>query len=270
MGLSIAGGGYGYTEADVASNPTLRLEEVHMEMNSWALKYIRTFEMLDKSARLDLTQGYQKGTWTGLINGAPASTERSGWMDTVARLSVNLYGAPPLKGKEYAAYRAANTITTIVGAALAVHLPTGEYVNDRLINLGGNRFTIRPQIGVVHDRYNWTLEAGAAAWFYTENDDFFGDSKLENDPLYVFQSHVIYTWESGLWAGVGAAFATGKQSTVDGLELDDRKEIRSWSLSTGYPLTRDWGIKVSYVGTRRQSTSGSDTDTFALAISHFW
>ena len=65
---------------------------------------------------------------------------------------MNLYGAPPLKGKEFAAYRAKVDVETIVGTALVVHLPTGDYMDDKLINLGSNRFTFWPQFGVVHNR----------------------------------------------------------------------------------------------------------------------
>ena len=269
-GLNFAGAGYVYTEAEISDTPALRLEDVEMGMSTWALHYIRTFELLGKSMRVDLTQGYQKGRWTGLINGVSASTKRAGWTDSIARLSVNLYGAPPLAGEEYAHYRSKTKVETIVGAALAVHFPTGEYMSERLINIGTNRFTIRPQFGVVHARYNWTFEAGVSPWIYTDNDDFFGGNRLANAPLYVFQGHVIYTWESGLWAGASAGHAFGGRSTLDGVENDDRKEINAFLLGAGYPIARDWGVKVGYVGTRRLSTNGADTDSFIIALSHFW
>jgi hypothetical protein len=115
-----------------------------MEMHTWAFKYIRTFEMLQKSARIDFTQAYQEGRWSGLLNGAPASITRSGLSDSVLRFAINLYGATPLEGKEFAAYRAKLDVETIFGAALVVHLPTGDYMNDKLINLSTNRFTFRP------------------------------------------------------------------------------------------------------------------------------
>ena len=269
-GLNIAGAGYVYTEAEISDTPALRLEDVDMGMSTWALRYIRTFELLGKSMRVDLTQGYQKGRWTGLLDGVPASTKRAGWTDSIVRLSVNLYGPPPLAGKEYARYRSKNKVDTIVGAGLVVHFPTGEYMSERLVNLGTNRYTIRPQLGVVHTRHNWTFEAGVSPWIYTDNDDFFGGNKLSNDPLYVIQSHAIYTWDSGLWAGASAGYAFGGRSTLNGVKKDDRKEIETWSLSAGYPIARDWSVKIGYVGTRRLSTNGTDTDSFVIAISHFW
>ena len=157
-GKNFVGGGYVYTKADIFFDPVLRIEDAEMEVHTWAFKYIRTFELLKKSARIDFTQAYQEGRWSGLLNGAPASITRSGLSDSVLRFAINLYGAPPLEGKEFAAYRAKVDVETIFGAALVVHLPTGDYMSDKLINLGTNRFTFRPQFGVVHNRGKCSLE----------------------------------------------------------------------------------------------------------------
>jgi hypothetical protein len=55
-----------------------------------------------------------------------------------------------MRGKEFADYRAAAADTeTILGVGLAVHLPTGQYFDDKLLNLGSSRFTFRPQPGMV-------------------------------------------------------------------------------------------------------------------------
>ena len=144
-GTNFAGVGYARTSADIAFDPTLQLEDVKMDMDTWVGQYIRTFDLFDKSARIDLTQAHLNAEWKGLLNGAPASTARNGWSDSFVRLAVNLYGAPPLSGKQYAAYRAKMNVETIVGVGLAVRLPTGQYMDDKLINLGDNRFAFRPR-----------------------------------------------------------------------------------------------------------------------------
>ena len=87
---------------------------------------------------------------------------------------MNLVGAPPLTGKAYADYRAAAHVETIVGAALGVQLPTGQYLEDKLINLGSIRLLPSPQVGVHQQYYNWSLEATGTAWIYTDNTSFFG------------------------------------------------------------------------------------------------
>ena len=120
-----------HTVGDIAVDPTLRLEDVMVELDTWLLGYVRTFELLDKTARVEIRQAWQSGTWDGLVDGVPTTVNREGLSDTLARFSVNLVGAPPLAGEAYAAYRATAKVDTIVGAALSVQLPTGQYLEDK-------------------------------------------------------------------------------------------------------------------------------------------
>jgi hypothetical protein len=269
-GKNFAGGGYVYTEANILFDPVLRIENVEMEMHTWALKYIRTFELFQKSARVDVTQGYQEGRWTGLVDGVPSSIKRNGLSDSVLRFAINLYGAPPLEGKEFSAYRAKVDVETIVGTALVVQLPTGDYMDDKLINLGTNRFTFRPQFGVVHNRGKWSMELTGAVWLYTDNDDFFNGNKLEQDPYYTIQTHLIYTFRPGFWTAASAGYGYGGESTVSGVEKNDRRENLAWALSFGFPITRQLGVKVIYLSTRTQESIGQDTDSIGGAFSIFW
>jgi hypothetical protein len=269
-GKNFAGGGYVYAEANILFDPVLRIENVEMEMHTWAIKYIRTFELFQKSARVDVTQGYQEGRWTGLVDGVPSSIKRSGLSDSVLRFAINLYGAPPLEGKEFAAYRAKVDVETIVGMALVVQLPTGDYMDDKLINLGTNRFTFRPQFGVVHNRGKWSMELTGAVWLYTDNDDFFNGNKLEQDPYYTIQTHLIYTFRPGFWTAASAGYGYGGESTVSGVEKNDRRENLAWALSFGFPITRQLGVKVIYLSTRTQESIGQDTDSIGGAFSIFW
>lgn len=269
-GKNFVGGGYVYTKADIFFDPVLRIEDAEMEMHTWAFKYIRTFELLQKSARIDFTQAYQEGRWSGLLNGAPASITRSGLSDSVLRFAINLYGAPPLESKEFATYRAKVDVETIFGAALVVHLPTGDYMNDKLINLGTNRFTFRPQFGVVHNRGKWSMELTSAVWLYTDNNDFFNGNKLEQDPYYTIQTHLVYTFRPGLWASAGAGYGHGRKSTVSGVEKNDRRENLGWALSFGFPITRQLGVKFAYRAIRAQESIGQDSNDIGAVFSIFW
>jgi outer membrane putative beta-barrel porin/alpha-amylase len=269
-GTNFAGCGYAYSEADISLDPVLRIENAEMEMYTWAVKYIHTVELFQKSARLDFTQGYHEGRWSGLLDGVPRSIKRSGLSDAMMRLAINLYGAPPLRGKEFAAYRAKVDVETIVGTALVVQLPTGEYMDDKLINLGTNRFTFRPQIGMLHQRGKWLMELTGAVWLDTDNDDFFDGNKLEKDPLYTIQTHLVYNYRPGFWAAASAGYGYGGESTINGEEKDDRRESLAWALSLSYPIMRRMGVKVSYLGTRTQESVGLDSDSIVVGCSVFW
>jgi hypothetical protein len=269
-GANFAGAGYVYTEADISFDPILRIENAKKELHTWAAKYIRTFELFQKSARIGLVQAYQKGHWKGLVDGVSTSVRRGGLSDSVMRFAINLYGAPPLKGEEFAAYRTKVDVETIVGTALVVQLPTGEYKDDKLINLGTNRYTFRPQLGVVHNRGKWSMELTGAVYIYTDNNDFFNGNKLETDPLYTLETHLVYTFRPGLWAATGAGYGYGGESTVNGENKDDRKENIGWAFSFGYPITPQLGVKVAYLGIRSQESIGQDSDSIGVALSAFW
>ena len=262
-------GGY-YTEADIYFDPALPIENAEMEMQGLAVKYIRTFQLFEKSARIDVMQDFQEGRWKGLVGGKSSSIKRSGLSDSRLRFAINLKGAPPLAGKDFASYRTSTDIETLLGAALVVHFPTGEYLSDKLINLGKNRFTFRPQFGVVHNRGRLSMELTGAAWFYTDNNDFYNGSTLEQDPLFTMQAHLVYTVRPGIWATGSVGYGSGGATKVNGAENDDRRGDLAWALALGFPLTNKLGAKISYLNTRTQQEIGQDTATIALGLSFFW
>jgi len=238
---------YVNTDADILFDPALELEDVEMELDIWAVKYIYSFESFGKSSRIDISQTYQDGHWKGLLEGEPAKTSRHGLGDTFVRYAINLYGAPPLKSGDYVAYRRSRDIETIVGAGLAVRLPTGDYDEDRLINLGQNRFVVRPQFGVQHNRGPWTFEVNTEIAFYETNTEFFDGNKLQQDPVFILLTTASYTFRPGLWAGVGVAYDYGGENEVNGVSKDNRGENEAWGARIAYPLSRRLGVSLTYI-----------------------
>ena len=264
------GTAYVFTDADIDLDPVLEIENGQMSLNTWGLQYIRTFALFERSTRIELLQAYHEGRWSGILEGDPATVKRSGLSDTLVRFAINLCGAPPLRRKEFGAYRATQKVETIVGVGLSAQLPTGDYMDDKLINLGNNRYTIRPQIGIEHKRGNWSTEATGLIAFHTDNNDFFNGKKLEQEPFYTIHGHLTYTFRPGLWASASAGYSSGGRKTVDGVEKDDRRDDLSWALSLGIPITRNLGVKMAYIGTRKQEFVGIDSDSFTIGVSAFW
>jgi hypothetical protein len=270
IGANFAGAAYAYTTGDIYLDPELKLENVKFDLQTIGVKYIRSFELLGKSARVDLAQPYQIGHWSGLVNGAPATVDREGLADTSVRFAVNLIGAPPLAGKEFAEYRAQADHETIIGMGLIVQFPTGQYYDDKLINLGNNRFAFRPQLGAVHNWGKWSAELTGQGWFFTDNNDFYNGKRLEQDPMYGADTHVIYTFRPGLWVSGSFGYAGGGTTTVNGISSNNDQSNIGWGLALGLPISRAVGVKFGYIGTRTQVGTGMDTDTFACAISVMW
>lgn len=261
---------FAHTEGDIAVDPTLRLEDVTVDLETWLLGYVRTFELLDKTARVEVRQAWQSGTWEGLVDDMPRIVSRDGASDTFARFSVNVVGAPPLAGEAYAAYRSAKKVETIVGTALSLQLPTGQYFEEKLVNLGTNRFTFSPQVGIYQRLYNWSFEATAIARFHTDNTSFFGGKRREQDPLYAIDGSVEYIFQSGLWVSAGAGINVGGQSTLDGIERDDRRGSYGWAIRGGFPVLRSLSFRAGYLETDHWTTVGIASQTVSVGLLGRW
>ena len=80
-GTNFHGAGYVYSEGDLSFDPVLQIEDATVDLHTLALKYIRTFEVLGFSSRVDVAGAYQDGTWKGRPADVPARVERNGWAD---------------------------------------------------------------------------------------------------------------------------------------------------------------------------------------------
>jgi len=259
-GLNVVGAGYARLEGDVSFNPVLQIEDATVSGQGLAVSYVRSFVIGGKIARLDILVPWANMRWTGLLDGVSATASRVGLSDPNIRLSMILAGDKPDK---------LATSNTVVGAAVAISVPFGEYLEEKLLNLGQNRFYVRPQLGVLHTRGNWSYELTGSVFLFGDNDDFYGGSKLEQDPLYAVQTHLIYAFDKpGYWAALSAGYGWNGQSTVDGNKVDDSRRLFLSALSVGAPISRRQGVKLTYLRTRTNTSTGSDVDTVSLGWSY--
>ena len=263
-GLNFAGIGYGYTNGDIFLDPVLLAEDVTFDLHTVGLVYMRSLDVMGKSARLDFTLPYAAGRWEGTVDSVPTHIRRRGPGDARMRFSMLLYGGPAETPQEFAKSEKSNTV---VGAAVAVKMPTGDYSNQRLINLGANRWEIRPQLGVTHTRGKWTGELTGSVFIYTDNNDFWNNSELETDPLYALQAHFIYTFRPGLWMSLSTAYGWGGEATINGDAKNNPSGNWLSALSLGLPINRKQGVKIAWLRARTQEQTGADNDSLVFAYS---
>ena len=267
LDLQVVGVGYGYTSADILFDPVLLAEDAKMDSQVLGASYVRSIKIADKLVRFDVTLPWATAEWEGLLDGEPTKLNRTGLLDPKFRVSVNLLGTPALNAKKMRNFLGTQKINTVFGAALSVTVPLGEYNKEKLINLGENRYVIRPQVGLVHTRNNWSYELTGSVFFYTDNDDFYGGNKREQKPLYAIQSHLIYRFPKGKWASLSAGYGFGGQSKVNNVNKDDKRRTLLSALSFGMPVSQTQTIKVAYLYGQTNSNTGFDSDSFVFAWS---
>lgn len=267
VGTTVAGVGVARGSGDVAFDPVLKIEDTTLEVTTTLVSVVHAFDLLGRTARLDVLLPHQHARWEGLLDGEPRTVDRRGSADPRLRLSVLLLGAPALRGQKFLAYRDSHPVNTVVGAALALTLPLGEYQRDKLLNLGQNRFAIQPQLGVVHTRGPWSYELTGSVSFFTDNNEFLVDHTRTQDPVLLLQAHAVYADPRGWWASAGAAYDWGGASTIDGVAKDDYREDLLYGGALGLSINRQTSVQLTYVANRAQTEIGSDMDTLALGLS---
>jgi hypothetical protein len=256
---------YAHQSGEILLDPTLPLRDVEAGLNAGAIGYGRTFGLAGKSASLMAVLPYVWGEMSGEVQEQRRSITRSGLADMRLRFALNIFGGPALKPKEFAARK----LTTTLGASLTVVAPTGQYDPAKLINIGSNRWSFKPEIGVSHPIGRWYLELYGGVWLFTDNNNFYGGSRREQKPLATFQGHVSYTIRQRLWLAADLTFYSGGRTIVDNVINADLQSNSRFGFSGSLPVSRSHSVKVSWA--RGLTTRvGGDFTTVAITWQYIW
>ncbi|MBT8041382.1 MAG: transporter [Gammaproteobacteria bacterium] len=257
-------------EAEIFFNPIIGITDGTADVNTLFLRYGYAFEWFGKTARVDGVLPYMSGTWQGLVDGEPGRRSIRDGGDPLLRVSLNLYGAPALTREAIADYFAEHPARTTVGVSLAVSLPLGAYDPEELINVGRNRYLLRPQIGVLHTRGSWSFELTGSVFVFGDNTDYLESLTLSQRPVYALQGHVTRNFNGGFWLGTGVAYATGGVIDIDRTRTRYEVDNLLWNLVGGYRITRRQSVVFSWQQGRTQTDVGTDYDSWALSWVYAW
>ena len=264
-GLNFLLAGYGYLTGGVATDPSLPLQNANLQVHSTVLAYARSLDVWGTSGKIDVVVPYAWLSGSAAFQGQPQEREVSGFADPRLRFSVNLYGAPALSLQEFASYKQ----DLIIGTSLQVSAPLGQYDADKLVNIGTNRWSFKPELGISKALGPLTLELTTGVTFYTDNHDFLGDKTRAQAPIYSVQGHVSYTVGGGLWVAVDGTYYTGGRTTIDGVEGNDLQKNTRLGATVALPVNRYTSIKL-YGSTGVSTRTGSDFNAGGIVWQYRW
>jgi len=265
MGLNFLAAGYAHSQGGLSTDPSLPLTDAHLKIDTGVVAYVRGVDFWGRSGKVDVIAPYSHLSGTALVAGQPRERVVSGAGDPRFRLSVNFYGAPALTLSEYPAYQQ----DLVVGASVQVTAPWGQYDASKAVNLGTNRWSIKPDVGFSKAFAPFTIDLTAGVTLFSRNDDYFGGQALDQSPLYSAQANLSYDFGRGIWASVGATFYRGGRTTVDDAPKDNALSNSRVGLTIAVPIDRYYAIKFnasSGISTR----TGTNFDTFGLVLQYRW
>ena len=265
IGVNFLIAGYVYTQGALQFDSALDLTDANLKTSNAVVAYARVFELGGKAATFDVVVPYTGLSGTAVYQGDPVERKVNGFANPSFRVVWNFYGAPALTLDQFRAWQQ----DVVIGASLRVSAPWSQYDEDRLVNIGTNRWSFKPEIGLSKTFGPWSLEGSLAATFYTVNDEFFNGNRREQDPLYSVQGHVIRGFSGGSWLSVDATWYAGGRSTLNGILKADLQQNWRFGATYAIPIDRKNSIKL-YASTGLSDRTGNSFDLVGIAYQHRW
>lgn len=253
------------SSGDVLLDATSPIQDFEVQANIFSAGIGGTFALRDRVASLAVVAPYADVTATGLLNGVPERVDREGMGDLRLRLTLSLLPGSAVAPADFARSPPDRTL----GVSVVVSAPTGEYLDDKLVNIGTNRWAVRPEIGGSRRFGRWNVDGSLGVWLFDDNDAFLGSLERSQDPLMTLQGHVSYTFAPRLWLGLSGTWYTGGTTSVDGVSERNRQENSRAGLTLAIPVGQKNSVRLSW-SKGVTARFGGDLETYALTWQHLW
>ena len=212
---------YAYARSNASIDTSLIIAGAQLSLNQGTIEYTRYFSFFHRVAWFEA--GVPLAGLDGSVNGTRIETSRIGVGDSSYEVATLLKGGPALRVAQFADYKP----TTTVGVSLTVTAPTGGYNAEKLLNLGTDRWSFKPELAVSHPfgfEGKWEVSAYANAYFFTDNTSYHGKEVLRQQALPGFEGHLSYSFTNNVWASVDTAYSFRGDSIVDGVDQHNEQQ----------------------------------------------
>lgn len=249
-GLNAIDAGYAHLEGGLQFDGSVPITGAQANTSVLAFGYYHSFSLLGRTANVAVGLPYGSGDFEGTVVGVPRSAHRTGFLDSVYRVSVNLIGGPAMEPREFARWRQ----DVLLGVSLKVVAPTGQYDPTLLVNWGGNRWAFKPELGYSQRFGRWVLDAYGAVWLFTRNPEYFshnmyfpGTRWQSESPVSAFEAHLSYDAGRRVWISLDANYWSGGEITINGVPNNASYQRNSRvGITASVPITAHQSLKISY------------------------
>jgi len=250
VGLNAVNLTYSFFDGAIILGNAVPIVGASGRVNVQVFSYYRALNFFGRSSSVVFAVPYGVGHFEGTAAGAEAHAYRSGLLDSTFRFSVNLKGGPAMDLRDFVKWKQ----KTLIGVSFKFTAPMSQYDPTKLINLGTNRWSFEPEIGLSKRRGHVVLDTYAGVWFFTENPEFFSHNQYHpgvieqsKNPVGSFEGHLSYDVKPRLWASLDGNFWFGGSTTLNGVASPQTSERNSRVGGTvSIPLTKRQSIKFSY------------------------
>jgi len=212
---------YAYVHSDASIDTSLIVTGAKFNLHQGTIDYARYFGLLHRLTWVEAAVPF--AGLGGSVTGTNIAGSATGMGDSSYTLAMLLKGAPALSVGQFKDYKP----TTTVGASLTVTAPTGLYHSDKILNLGSDRWSFRPEFALSHPfgpEQKWELDAYANVYIYTDNTSYRGREILRQHPLPGFEGHISRSFNDNLYASLDTRYSFRGNTFVNGVTQDNPQQ----------------------------------------------
>jgi Putative MetA-pathway of phenol degradation len=234
VGLNEFETSYTRAHANGSLDTSLAIGGAHVDLNEGAVAYTHYSGLLGHLAWATTTLPLAR--LSGYVSGTSFSRTTSGAGDASLDLSMLLGTGHTLSAAELSKY----VPVTTWGLSVTVTAPTGKYDADRLVNLGSNRWSFKPEVGVSHPfgpEQTWEIDGYLNVTFFSDNRSYQGIEVLRQEPLPGLETHLSHDFTPHFWMSLDVRYAFLGDTFVNGTDQDSPQQMltlgseASWSPS---------------------------------------
>ncbi len=259
--------GFSFSHGGVVTDPTLPIENIKANVQALSAGVSHTFSLFGNTSQVLVALPYSWAQVSGDVGEQFREISRSGMADSRIRFTTLLIGGKAGNLTEIIAAPK----KTILGFGLHVSAPTGEFMPDKLINLGTNRWAFRPELALSQPLgKRWLVDVYSGVWLFTTNKTFYpGSTVRSQEPMGSFQFHLSYNISPLLWVAFDGTYYVGGTSSLDGTYNDDRQENTRIGVTAVIPTGKLSSLKIS-ASTGAVVRIGQDFTTYSLGWQKTW
>ena len=221
VGVNLIEFSYAYAHANASLDPSLVIGGAKLDLNQGAITYYRYFGLFGHTAWF--SPSLPLAGLNGSVPSANLTGSVAGAGDSSYQFAVLLKGGPALRVADFANY----TQTTGLAVSLTASAPTGLYDANRILNLGSDRWSFKPEFALTHPfgpQQNWVVDAYANCYFYTDNTSYRGTQILRQRPLPGLEAHLSRSLGQNVVASLDTRYSFRGNTFIDGVDQDSSQK----------------------------------------------
>jgi hypothetical protein len=203
---------YTYVRSNASLDPSLAIAGADLNLNQGTIGYTHYFGVFHRLAWVEAAVP---------LAGLDGSIAGAG--DSSYQIAMLLTGGQALSISQFENYKPASSL----GLSLTITAPTGLYNTNKILNLGSDRWSFKPELAFslpFGPDQKWEFDAYGNVSFYTDNTSYRGREILRQQPLPGLEGHVSYSFNDRAWVSLNTRYSFRATTSVDGVSQNNAQQ----------------------------------------------